>query len=314
MKITDIFKKQERTFSFEFFPPKTYLTAVKFGINAGQLMKLSPSYVTVTYGAGGGTQSKTFDLVYLFHNQLEFNCMAHYTCVNATREKIAYDMRTLQDMGIENVMLLRGDQPKDQPAAFPNKDGFNYGSDLVKFVSENYDFCIGAGAYPEKHKEAPSFDKDLENLKRKVEYGADFLVTQMFFHNRYYWEFMDKVRGKGINTRIIPGIIPITNYKQIKKFAELSGANIPERLKKKMEPYQDNSDEVYKIGLDYAVEQAQDLLKNGAPGLHIYTLNKSRAAIDLYESLSDEFKDVKKKFERSFTPRFPEGNGTEAEY
>jgi methylenetetrahydrofolate reductase (NADPH) len=310
MKITDIFKKQERTFSFEFFPPKKYLTAVKFGINVGQLMKLSPSYVTVTYGAGGGTQSKTFDLVDLFHNQLEFNCMAHYTCVNATKEKIAYDMRTLQDMGIENVMLLRGDQPKDQPNAFPNKDGFNYGSDLVKFVAENYDFCIGAGAYPEKHKEAPSFDEDLQNLKRKVDYGADFLVTQMFFHNSYYWDFMDKVRKIGIKTRIIPGIIPITNYKQIKKFAELSGARIPEKLKKKLESNQDNPNEVYKIGLEYAVEQAQDLLKNGAPGLHIYTLNKSRAAIDLYESLSDEFKDVKKKFEKSFTPRFPRENGS----
>jgi methylenetetrahydrofolate reductase (NADPH) len=309
MKITDIFKKQERTFSFEFFPPKKYLTAVKFGINVGQLMKLSPSYVTVTYGAGGGTQSRTFDLVDLFHNQLEFTCMAHYTCVNATREKIAYDMRVLHDMGIENVMLIRGDQPKDQPNAFPNDDGFNYGSDLVKFVAENYDFCIGAGAYPEKHKEAPSFEEDLDNLKRKVDLGADFLVTQMFFHNRYYWEFMDKVEKKGINCRVIPGIIPITNYKQIKKFAELSGANIPERLRKKMEPHKGNKKEIYKIGLDYAVEQAQDLLKNSAPGLHIYTLNKSRAAIDLYESLSDEFKDVKKKFERSFTPHFPEGNG-----
>jgi methylenetetrahydrofolate reductase (NADPH) len=306
MKITDIFKKQERTFSFEFFPPKKYLSAVKFGINVGQLMKLSPSYVTVTYGAGGGTQSRTFDLVDLFHNQLGFSCMAHYTCVNATKEKIAFDMRTLQDMGIENLMLLRGDQPKDQPNAFPNKDGFNYASDLIKFVNENYDFCIGAGAYPEKHQEAPTMAKDIENLKRKVDYGADFLVTQMFFHNRYYWEFMNEVEKANITCRIIPGIIPITNYKQIKKFADLSGAKIPEGLRKSMEPRQDDPKEVYKIGLDYAVEQAQDLLKNGAPGLHIYTLNKSAAAIDLYESLSDEFKDVKRKFEKSFNPHFSE--------
>ncbi len=306
MKITDIFKEQERTFSFEFFPPKNYLTTVKFGINVGQLMKLQPSYVTVTYGAGGGTRSRTFDLVDLFQNDLGLTTMAHYTCVNATREKIAYDMRVLQDMGIENVMLIRGDQPKDQPDAFPNPDGFNYGSDLVKFVNENYDFCIGAGAYPEKHKEAPSFDEDLENLKRKVEFGADFLVTQMFFDNRYFWDFMDKVEKIGINVRIIPGIIPITNYKQIKKFADLSGAHIPEDLQKKIEPHQDNPKEVYRIGLDYAIEQAHDLLKGGAPGLHIYTLNKSRAAIDLYESLSEDFKDVRNRFEKSISPRLPE--------
>lgn len=306
MRITDIFKEQERTFSFEFFPPKNYLTTVKFGINVGQLMKLYPSYVTVTYGAGGGTRSRTFDLVDLFQNDLGLTTMAHYTCVNATREKIAYDMRVLQDMGIENVMLIRGDQPKDQPDAFPNSDGFNYGSDLVKFVKENYDFCIGAGAYPEKHKEAPSFDEDLDNLKRKVELGADFLVTQMFFDNRYFWDFMEKVEKIGIDVRIIPGIIPITNYKQIKKFADLSGAHIPEDLQKKMEPHQDNPTEVYKIGLDYAIEQAQDLLSGGAPGLHIYTLNKSRAAIDLYETLSQDFKDVRNKFEKSISPRLPE--------
>jgi methylenetetrahydrofolate reductase (NADPH) len=305
MRITDIFKQQHRTFSFEFFPPRKYLTAVKFGINVGQLMKLQPSYVTVTYGAGGGTQGRTFDLVDLFHNRLGFTCMAHYTCVNATREKIAYDMRVLQDMGIENVMLIRGDQPKDQPNAFPNSDGFNYGSDLVKYVAEHYDFCIGAGAYPEKHKEAASFDEDLDNLKRKVDYGADFLVTQMFFDNRYYWEFMNKVRQKGIDLRIIPGVIPITNYKQIKKFADLSGARIPDSLQKRMEPHQEDHHTIYKIGLEYAVEQAQNLLANDAPGLHIYTLNKSRAAIDLYESLAEGFKDVRKDFERSFQPHFP---------
>jgi methylenetetrahydrofolate reductase (NADPH) len=305
MKITDIFKQQERTFSFEFFPPKNYLTTVKFGINVGQLLKLAPSYVTVTYGAGGGTRSRTFDLVDLFHNDLGLTTMAHYTCVNATKEKIAYDMRVLQDMGIENVMLIRGDQPKDQPDAFPNPDGFNYGSDLVKFVSENYDFCIGAGAYPEKHKEAPSFKEDLINLKRKVDLGADFLVTQMFFDNQYYWRFIERVEKMGIGVRIIPGIIPITNYKQIKKFAELSGAKIPEDLQKKLEHHQDNPNEVYRIGLEYAVEQAQDLLEGGAPGLHIYTLNKSRASIDLYDSLSREFKDVRNRFKKSTSPHLP---------
>jgi len=157
MRITEIFEQQQRTFSFEFFPPKDYQTAIKFGINAGQLMKLSPSFVSVTYGAGGCTQDNTFDIVNLFHNDLGFTCMAHYTCVNATWEKIAYDMRTLQDMGIENVMLLRGDKPKDEQLKDPNPDGFNYGSDLIRFVKDQYDFCVGAGAYPEKHQEAKAW-------------------------------------------------------------------------------------------------------------------------------------------------------------
>ncbi len=305
MKITEIFEKQKRTYSFEFFPPKDYLTAVKFGINAGQLMKLDPSFVTVTYGAGGSTQENTFSLVDLFHNNLGFVCMAHYTCVGATREKIAYDMRTLQDMGIENVMLLRGDPPKGEKEFPENPDGFNYGSDLVRFVRENYDFCIGAGAYPEKHVEAQSVEEDLISLRMKVDAGADFLVTQMFFDNKYYWDFIDQAEKKGIKCRIIPGIIPITNFKNIKKFAKITGATIPESINKKMEPYQDKPDEIYKIGLDLAIEQATDLLENGAPGLHFYTLNKSRAAIDLYDSLSEDFKEVKSKFEKSKTPHLP---------
>lgn len=305
MKITEIFKKNKRTYSFEFFPPKDYLTAVKFGINAGQLMKLDPSFVSITYGAGGSTQENTFSLVDLFHNNLGFVSMAHYTCVNATKEKIAYDMRVLQDMGIENVMLLRGDPPKGEKSFPKNPDGFNYGCDLVRFVNENYDFCIGAGAYPEKHIEAKSTEEDLINLRMKVDAGADFLITQMFFDNRYYWEFLNKARQKGINCRIIPGIIPMTNYKNISKFAKGIGATVPEKIQKRMEPHQDNPKEIYKIGLDVAIEQATDLLENGAPGLHFYTLNKSRAAIDLYDSLSAEFKEVKSKYEKSFDPHAP---------
>ncbi len=305
MKITDIFKKQERTFSFEFFPPGNYLTAVKFGINAGQLMKLSPSFVSITYGAGGCTQTNTFDLVDLFHNQLGFTCMAHYTSVNATKEKIAYDMRTLKDMGIDNVMLLRGDKPKEGPFLYPNPDGFNYASDLIRFVKDEYGFCIGAGAYPEKHVEAPTFDEDIDNLKRKVDAGADFLITQMFFQNKYYWDFINKVEQKGIKCRVIPGIIPITNFKQIKKFSELTGATIPDEYLKKMEPFKDDPKEINKIGIELALKQVTDLLENKAPGIHFYTLNRCNAAITLYESLSQDFKDVKMLFEKSLKPQMP---------
>lgn len=302
MKITEIFKKQTRTFSFEFFPPKNYLANIKFGINAGQLMKLSPSFVSVTYGAGGGTRGNTFKLVDLFQNDLNMTCMAHYTCVNATREKIAYDMRTLQDMGVENLMLLRGDKPKGEELIYPNPDGFNYASDLIAFVKDQYDFCIGAAAYPEKHKEAASIDEDIDNLKHKVDSGTDFLVTQMFFDNAYYLDFLNKTEQKGIDCRIIPGIIPITNINQIKKFSELSGATIPRNIMSKLEQFKDAPKDTYKMGIDLAVEQISELLDNGAPGIHFYTLNKSSAAINVYESLSQDFKDVKMLYKNIHEP------------
>lgn len=307
MKITDIFKENKKTFSFEFFPPKNLNTAVRFGINASQLMKLKPSFVSVTYGAGGSSRDNTFEMVDLFKNNLDFNVMAHYTCVNATKEKIAYDMRTLQDMGIENLMLLRGDPPEDNEEKIPkNPDGFDHSSDLIRFVNEKYNnFAIGAGAYPEKHPEATTMEEDLINLKIKADAGADFFITQFFFDNKYYWDFMDKAIQKGIKTRIIPGIIPINNYKKIKKFSEIAGATIPDSIHKKMELKKDNPDEIYKIGLDLAIEQAKDLLKNNAPGIHIYTLNRSRAAVDLYDNLAQDFEEVREKYKKSFSPHVP---------
>lgn len=305
MKITEIFKKQERTFSFEFFPPKTFDSAVKFGINTGQLMKLNPSFVTVTYGAGGGTQERTFDLVDLFKNDLDFTCMAHYTCVNATKEKIAYDMRVLQDMGIQNVMLLRGDKPKDEEFVFPNPDGFNYGSDLIEFVKSEYDFCVGAGAYPEKHTEAQTLEEDLENLKIKVDAGADFLVTQMFFDNNYYYEFMNKVEQMNLNVRVIPGVIPVTNFGQISRFAKMIGASVPESMAKEFAKVENDTNAMYNLGVERAIAQTKDLLNNGAPGIHFYTLNKSRASIEIYESLAEDFKEINTNYQKMFNPHLP---------
>ena len=233
MRITDVFNKNKLTFSFEFFPPKDLNSAVRFGINAGQLMKLHPSFVSVTYGAGGSSRNNTFDMVDLFQNDLKFNCISHYTCVNSTREKIAYDMRTLQDMGIENLMLLRGDPPDDLKKYPPNPDGIDHASDLIRFVKERYDFCIGSAAYPEKHIEASSLEEDIINTRIKADAGAEYFITQMFFDNKYYWDFLNKAVQKGIKARIIPGIIPINNYKQIKRFAKISGATIPDSIQKK---------------------------------------------------------------------------------
>lgn len=290
MHIKELFNTGKRIFSFEFYPPKNYRTAVKFGINAGQLMRLSPSFVSITYGAGGSSHDHTFELVDFFQNDLKFSCMAHYTVVGATREKIAYDMRTLQDMGIQNVMLLRGDPPKGATVFEKNADGFNHASDLISYVRKNFDFCIGAGAYPEKHVEASSMEVDIDNLWKKVDAGADFFITQMFFDNQYYWDFLDKVEKKGISCKVIPGIIPITSYGQIKRLAEISNANIPLRVKNILESVQSDPVKVYQSGIEIAKKQSVELLEKGAPGIHVFTLNKSRAAIELYEHLPDEFK------------------------
>ena len=290
MKIINLFEKQKRLFSFEFFPPKDYLTAVKFGINAGQLMNLNPSFVSVTYGAGGSSHNHTFDLVNFFQNELDFTCMAHYTVIGATKEKIEADMQALQDMGVENVMLLRGDPPKGSKTFPENPHGFNHASELISFVKQNFDFCIGAAAYPEKHIEAASMDEDLDNLQKKVDAGADFLITQMFFDNLFYWEFMDKVLKRGLQTSVIPGIIPITSFTQIKRFAEISGAKIPDRIANVMEEIKAQPEKVYKEGLNIAKQQSVLLLEKGAPGIHVFTLNKSRAAIDLYNHIPEIYK------------------------
>lgn len=285
MKITDLFLSQEKTFSFEFFPPKDEISAVDFGINVGRLMRLSPSFVTVTYGAGGSTQERTFALVDYLQNKIGLTTVAHYTCVNANREKVKKDLSHLSEMGIQNLMLLRGDAPKGQNKFKPAENGFRYASELIAFVDEEYDFCKAGAAYVEKHPEAISLEEDILNLKEKVNAGADFLITQLFFDNEHYFNFVKLAREVGINCRIIPGIIPITAYRQIERFTGMSSAKIPSVLIDKIEKAKNKPEKIYEIGVEFTIQQCTELLANGAPGLHFYTLNKSRAAVEIFESL-----------------------------
>jgi methylenetetrahydrofolate reductase (NADPH) len=264
MKITDIFARNKRTFSFEFFPPRDEISAVDFGINVGQLLKLNPSFVSVTYGAGGSTQERTFALVDYLQNKIGLNTMAHYTCVGSSREKVNTDMTYLAQIGIENVMLLRGDRPKDDTGFSMADNAFSYAYELISFVRHNhYSFAVGAGANPEKHPEAPDMDTYLHNLKTKCEAGADFLITQLFFSN-----------------------------KQIKRFVDMASTTFPEELLEKMERYRNNPEKAYQAGLDHAIGQCTELLEQGAPGIHFYTLNKSRAAVELFESLPPALRKV----------------------
>jgi methylenetetrahydrofolate reductase (NADPH) len=285
VKITDIFLSQEKTFSFEFFPPKDEISAVDFGINVGRLMKLSPSFVTVTYGAGGSNQERTFALVDYLQNEICLTTVAHYTCINSSKERVTNDLNYLKDHGIQNLMLLRGDPPKGQERYIPGVDGFRYASDLIEFVDENFDFCKAGAAYVDKHPEAISLKEDILNVRTKVDAGADFLITQLFFENKHYFNFVKMAKIAGINCRIIPGIIPITSFKQIERFTKMSGAYIPEEFIEKISKFKDNHEKSYEIGLEFTINQCRELLRNGAPGIHFYTLNKSRAAVEIFESL-----------------------------
>lgn len=285
MRITDLFLSQERTFSFEFFPPKDEISAVDFGINVGQLTRLSPSFVTVTYGAGGSNQHKTFNLVDYLQNKIGLTTVAHYTCVNAPKKKIIEDLNYLQSINIENLMVLRGDPPKGEEKFKAPDGGFKYASDLMGFVEDNYNFVKAGACYVEKHPEAHSIEEDIANLKTKVNAGADFLITQLFFNNEYYFDFLKRARSEGITIRIIPGIIPITTFRQIERFTKMSGTVIPPELTVRLEEHKDNPSKTYQIGVDYTIQQCRELLAAGAPGIHFYTLNKSRAAVEIFESL-----------------------------
>ncbi|MDR2449098.1 MAG: methylenetetrahydrofolate reductase [NAD(P)H] [Prevotellaceae bacterium] len=286
MKITELFKNTPRTYSFEFFPPKDEISAVDFGINVGTLLKLAPSFVTVTYGAGGSTQERTFALVDYLKNKIGLNTMAHYTCIAASREKTLHDLQALQQMGMENLMLLRGDPPAGTTAFAPPADGFKYASELVAFVkAQGFDFCIGGGAYPEKHPDAVSTGDDIRRLKEKVTAGADFLITQLFFINEIYFNFVAQCQQAGITCRIIPGIMPVTSYSQLIRSTKMSRAAVPPELEDSIKTYENNPKKIYQTGMDYAIQQCRDLLLMGAPGLHFYTLNKSRATVEIFETL-----------------------------
>ena len=283
MRITEIFEYHNKTFSFEFFPPKSYQSILELGINIGQLLKLTPSFVSVTYGAGGSTQELSFDLIDYIQNKIGLTAMAHYTCINANKDKVKKDLEYLMSRGIENLMLLRGDLPAEGFKALNND--FQHASDLIPFASSMNAFSIGAAGYPENHPESTNTEDDIKWMKFKIDQGADFIITQMFFNNDLYFDFVKRARKANISKRIIPGIMPITNFKQIHKFSKMCGASIPQSIVEKLEPIQHDQNKMYRLGVDLAIEQCIDLLRRGAPGLHFYTLNKSRATVDIYSAI-----------------------------
>ncbi|MGE0827155.1 MAG: methylenetetrahydrofolate reductase [NAD(P)H] [Candidatus Binatia bacterium] len=285
MKIRDLFSSQSPTFSFEFFPPKTPQEVEDLFVRARELKPLGPSFISVTYGAGGSTRRNTIDLVCRFQEELGIVGMAHLTCVGHSQAELREILAELRDRGVENVMCLRGDPPKGQTTFVPAPDGFAHAAQLVQLARTMDDFCIGVAGYPEPHPECPDKNQDLEYLKAKVECGADFVATQLFFDNRDYFDFRDRARKRGVSQRIIPGIMPITNYRQIVRVATMCGASIPDALRKRLEPVAEDPQATLEIGVDWSWRQCEELLAGGAPGIHFYTLNRSLATQRIFERL-----------------------------
>jgi len=289
LRIDTLLNTGKQFISLEFFPPKEKDAWPAFFFEAGKLSALSPLFVSVTYGAGGGTQANTLELVTRFSKDLGMNPMAHLTCVGASEDNLRSFLDALNAAGVDNVLALRGDPPKGQEANFTLEGArFQHGSDLAAFIRENYPgLCIGVAGYPEKHPQAPTFEDDISHLKGKVAVGGAFIVTQLFFDNDRYFDFVATCRANGINTPIVPGVLPILNLASVKRIASLCGASIPAGYLARLEAadQRGGADAVKEIGVEYAREQCRDLLKRGAPGVHLYTLNKAQACLDIATGL-----------------------------
>jgi len=285
MKICDSFRTEPRTFSFEFSPPRTPEAVATLLETAGRLRRLSPTFVSVTYGAAGSSRRNTIDVVTRLQTEFSLTAAAHLTCVGHSRQELAEILSELRSRGIENLMLLRGDPPRDQPSFVPAPDGFANAHQLVRLARSIGGFSIGVAGYPEGHQECLDKRRDLEHLKLKVDSGADFVVTQLFFVNDDYFAFVERARAIGIRCRIIPGIMPALSWPQIQRMAKLCGASIPASLARDLEAAGEERSRSERIGIDWAMAQCEDLIRRGAPGIHLYTLNQSRAAEEIFAHL-----------------------------
>ena len=278
MRIDQILARgDEPVFSFEFFPPKTDEGERNLREALWALRELEPDFVSVTYGAGGSTRGLTLELTKWIKQELGIEAMAHLSCVGATRDELCVILDSLVDTGIENVLALRGDPPRGETSWTPHPGGLRYSSELASLIASRYPACVGAACFPEVHPEAVDMASDLRFLKQKVDNGVSFLITQLFFDNEAYFRFVEEARAAGIDVPIIPGIMPITDVGQVKRFTEMCGASIPESLLRQLEARAPFAGEVLQLGVSYATLQCAELLARGAPGIHFYTLNRSPA-------------------------------------
>jgi methylenetetrahydrofolate reductase (NADPH) len=285
MRINEILAADGPTFSFEFFPPKTEAGERNLYNALTELQTLEPSFVSVTYGAGGSTREKTIEIVKRIREEYGLEAMAHFTCVGATVPELHTTLEEMRSAGIDNVLALRGDPPAGEEVWTRTEGGLEYSRELVELISADYPFAIGAACFPETHIHAQSPEADLAYLVEKVRAGADFLITQLFFDNAVYFDFLARVRAAGIEVPIIPGIMPITKVGQVERMASMCGATIPDGLRRELHARGENPEAVLDFGVAYATLQCAELLAAGAPGIHFYTLNRSPATRAILSAL-----------------------------
>lgn len=285
MKISELLRTKEVTISCELFPPKKGSELKKAHEIVKEMAKVKPSFMSVTYGASGGISEHTVDLANEVQNVNGVLALAHLTCASSDRNKIRQVLKELQDHEIENILALRGDIPENLD--FPLPDQYHHASELIEEIKSFGDFCIGGACYPEGHPEAESIEADIDNLKRKVDAGCEFLTTQMFFDNNIMYNFLYRTLKKGIEAPIIAGIMPVTNVNQIKRITSLSGTMLPQRFRAIVERFADHPAALKQAGIAYATEQIIDLIANGVGHIHIYTMNKPDVAGAIFKNLSE---------------------------
>jgi methylenetetrahydrofolate reductase (NADPH) len=287
MRIPELYASGQPVFSFEFFPPKTDAGYRSLFRTIADLTPLEPGFVSVTCGAAGSTRKKTADLVNRIQREIGLTAMAHVTCTGRSAEELADSLEGMERAGIENVLALRGDLPRDQLDSHPVPGGFRHANELAAFIKSHFAFSLAGACHPEKHHEAPSFEEDLANLHKKVEAGVEFLITQLFLDNRLFFRFVERARKAGIEVPIVPGIMPMVSLKNLHGAMRLSpGSKTPPELEQQLEEAGENLDRSMEIGVQWATRQCRELLDRGAPGIHFYTLNKSPATRKVHGNLS----------------------------
>ena len=285
--IKDLLTSQTPVVSFELFPPKTEEGRRRLRQTIADLSRLNPAFISCTYGAGGGNRDKTFEIVQYIQDRHQIPGLAHLTCVLNTKDEIQSILRQAKDRGIQNILALRGDPPADHPNWQPGPNNFRYSCELCAFIRQHFpgQFCVGVAGFPEGHLLCPDRDQDAKYLKTKVQNGADFVITQLFFNNQDYFDYVRRLAAIGVDVPVIPGILPITNYQGLLKFTSLCGASVPPEVREIFEPIADNNAAVMAAGIRFAIQQGKALLKGGAPGLHFYTLNKLHPTEEIVKAI-----------------------------
>ncbi len=283
--ITELLARKQPLLSVEFFPPKTVESVETLVKAAHRISSVQPDFVSVTYGAGGSTRDLSATVSKRMKDEVGLQVMPHFTCVGSTSEELGEIVDGFHSEGYRNIMALRGDPPQGETDFQVTEGGFAYASDLVAFIKARHpDICLGIAGYPEKHPEALSLDADLDALKAKTEAGGSFITTQLFFENDAYYAYVDKVRARGIELPIIPGIMPVLSFKQIKRITQLCQSQLPPALESELSKIEDDPEAVRSVGVSWAQRQISELIERGAPGVHIYALNRAKSAIELIEA------------------------------